>query len=143
MSDARRFELVIDGTTFFCLGFERAEDREAALSGGANASPPRGGDAWVPPWSRKPALPAEPRSRGRPSKDGVIAKALEQLGSALDLQAPLSDRARLILKHLAESEIPAHEIPKRRTVETYLAGLERRNSRKKGRRKSRKKPALA
>jgi hypothetical protein len=120
----RRFRILFDdeGEEIFCLAFDTAQERDAALRGDAPEV------QSVPP-EIEPARP-----RGRPSFDSVIARAVAAL--QLDPAQPLAARSRLVLRHLAERCTDPSEIPGRRTVETFLAGQTRKNSRSKSRRKS-------
>lgn len=135
MTEPYRFQFVTpDGTTLYCVGFEDELEltgllaRRSAYSGvNLSRSPDQAGLDWPPR--------IEPeRPRGRPSFDGMLAEAVRAL--QLDPAQPLANRARTVLRHLAETR-DASEIPSRRKVETFLAGASvRRNSRNKSRRKS-------
>jgi hypothetical protein len=62
----------------------------------------------------------EPHSRGRRSFDGILAAAVSTLETDLADCDSISARARLVLKHLAETH-GADNVPSTRTVTAYLA----------------------
>ena len=118
----RPFELIIDGETRFCAAFETEAERRAALSGDLAPLP-----HVMPP--AQGVKKSAARARGRPSFDVMLAEAVETL--QLNPKHPLAERARAVLRHLAETR-DASEIPSRRTVESFLAGSpSRRNLREK------------
>ena len=128
MTEPRLFEIFFGEETFFCAAWPSHLERDRALSGTHPDTPPP-----------LPASPAdrEPRPRGRPSFDPVIAEAVKQIDPVkLDPSRALATRARDILRRLAATSA---ELPSQRCVETYLAEHareQRNNSRKKSRRKS-------
>lgn len=130
----RRFTLSVEGCEpVHGVLTESADELDALLAGLAD----RGATNASIGVTR---APAQQRPRGRPSFDTALAKAVAQL--SLDASRPLADRARDVLKHLAETAAEPELIPARRTVENYLAEhcavrkKERRKSRNKARRKS-------
>ena len=123
----RLFELVLDGEVSYCVAYESEAERRAVLS--ADLAPHL--HVMAPPHSVKESAAG---ARGRPSFGTILAAAVHAL--QLDRNLPLADRARAVLRHLAETR-SASEIPSRRTVESFLAGSPaRRNSRRKLRKKS-------
>ncbi|MHB8816559.1 MAG: hypothetical protein ACYDAE_25305 [Steroidobacteraceae bacterium] len=128
----RRFKLTFedDGSEFFCAAFESQGAREQALARHAEIQ------AAV---EAPEQIGAEPRPRGRPSYESLIASAVEDLGARLDQRASLAERVRRVLRHLAET-CEASEIPGTRTVERYLA---EQPVRQKARQKSRQNSARA
>jgi hypothetical protein len=86
-----------------------------------------------------PLLPiervAEPH-RGRPSFDRIVAAAIDALGAKLRRKGPAAG-ARMVLHHMAQTCDDPDLLPKRRTVEAFLAA--RKPTRRKERRKERKK----
>ena len=125
----RLFELVLDGEVRYCVAYASDAERCAALHGaGAQSS------RLVDPSASDPVSDSPARPRGRPSFETVLAEAVQTL--QLDTKRPLAERARAVLRYLAETR-DASEIPRRRTVENFLAAAPaRRNSRKKSRKKS-------
>ena len=107
---ARRFKLTFDdGSEFFCAAFESEGAREQAIAG---VSIPA-----IEPFES--AAEEQPRPRGRPSFDAVIAEAVQTL--QLEETSPLAERARCVLKYLAETCSDPADIPNARTVERHLA----------------------
>ena len=115
----RRFRQVMEDADgreceFWCVAFESEAARELAL-GSAIAHEmsrpmPSGSDC------------GEPRPRGRPSKDALIAAAVSALGDEVGEELPLAERRRRVLRYLAAAETDPADIPGRTTVEKYLAG---------------------
>ncbi len=97
---------------FWCVAFESEAARELALGSViaqeiTRPMPPDQGD--------------EPRPRGRPSKAAVIAAAVSALGEELGDAPSLADRGRRVLRYLKDSMTDPEDIPRRSTVESYLA----------------------
>jgi hypothetical protein len=63
----------------------------------------------------------EPQARGRPSYDAMLQAAVKAIGRQLRACSSLSERARLVLKHLAEIH-GAQELPAQSTVRAFLTG---------------------
>ena len=125
--NGRPFEIILDGEVSYCVAYESEAERRAVLSADLVAAPS------VMPGAQGVKESAA-RARGRPSFDVMLTEAVETL--QLNPKQPLAERARAVLKHLAETR-DASEIPRRRTVENFLAAAPaRRNSRKKSRKKS-------
>ncbi len=128
------FEMIIDGEVSWCVAFESEAERRAAMRG----EPPRTCPSQLS--CEAAELPADPRPRGRPSFDSLLDAAVEAVGPELARMSTLADRARHVLKHLAQSCEDPLEIPSRDTVERYLR---QREPRQKGRQKSRQKSEVA
>ena len=105
---AHRFRLELAGETVYGIAFPSESELEAFCAA-------RGLETVRPVTS--PANHPYERPPGRPSFDSVIAAAVAEL--KLDNRASLSDRARLVLRYLAQSHA-AENIPCRRTVTRYL-----------------------
>ena len=110
---AHRFVVTIDGKVQHGLLFESENELEDFLLGRALVGVP--GTSAPPP----PSEPDEAR-QGRPSFDDLIAQAVASLGPKLAAYGSTAERARCVLRLLAATVEPA-DLPKRRTVETFLA----------------------
>jgi hypothetical protein len=128
------FKLEIAGQTVVGVLETESELAPCGLSvHGEQMRAPR--TALVEPAAEAPI--AEPQ-RGRPSFDSTIAEAAEALGAELDACRGPAERARCVLRHLTNTCDPA-SLPRRRTVEAFLAKHwrpVRKKDRKKGRKKS-------
>jgi hypothetical protein len=125
---ARRFRTEIAGVVRVGLEFNSEAELEEFLAGRGLAAEPD---------TTRPLEAAEPQ-RGRPSFDTAIAQAVEALGAELDACRGPAERARCVLRHLTNTCDPA-SLPRRRTVEAFLAKHwqpVRKKERKKGRKKS-------
>ena len=139
MTEPCRFQFVTpDGTTLYCVGFEDELEltgllsrRTVRTSVNLSSSPSAEGLDWPPR--------IEPeRPRGRPSFDAVLGEAVQAL--RLDPAQSLAERARRVLKYLAQTCGDPADIPNARTVERFLAGAP---ARQKSRQKLRQKSARA
>lgn len=129
----RRFELVLDGETSFCVAYASEAEREAALAyavapGISHPAPSDGGDR------------SRPRGPGRPATQrALLEQAAEALGSDLDPTLPLARRRRrrLIEQYLVRAG--AETLPARSTTEEFLTSrLVAENSAEKSPEKSAK-----
>ncbi|MGH7091662.1 MAG: hypothetical protein ACREFQ_22450 [Stellaceae bacterium] len=111
---ARRFRIEMGGEVRVGLLFRTEAELEEFLLLG------RGGLALAAEPHRQAEAPDEPRRAGRPSKDPIIAAAVERLGPRL-LKTELANRVRAVLRDIAAHFGP-DEIPDARTVRRYLAG---------------------
>lgn len=105
-----RFKLELAGQTVYGLAFETEAELEQFCAS-------RGGLQVAQPAAPADPPTAEPRARGRPSFDSMIAAAVKEL--ELDDRESLPVRARQVLQHLALAH-GSEDIPCRRTVTRYL-----------------------
>jgi hypothetical protein len=110
---ARRYRTEINGGVRVVLEFDSDADLDEFL----------GSRGIVLIQAQTPATPIEaghePR-RGRPSFGAVIAAAVTALEAQLAGSDSLSERARLVLRHLAQSHA-AEDLPTVSTVRAFLA----------------------
>ena len=111
---AHRFTLMIAGETMYGIACSSEAELDAFLASKASltTSPPT------------PAIPTpaieEPRSPGRPSHDQRIAAAVQILGRQLRGLSS-TERARKVLRQIAETCEESSDIPGRSTVLRFLA----------------------
>lgn len=125
------FTVIICGLTKYGMAFDTAAELDSFMAG--RQSLPT--SAPAPAAQIEPS--DEPRARGRPSFDAILSAAV----SALDLRdcKNLSDRARRVLKHLAQQTRDAEDIPSMSKVRAFLAADPvARNSARKYARKSKR-----
>ena len=126
----RRFTLEFDGEVFYCAAWplQRERDRAAPVEQGERPAPPS------PPATAP--QPPEPRVRGRRRNfDAVLSDAVGQLGDRLQGLSD-ADQVRLVLWHLAVSDIDPACIPGERTARQFIAQHVGKNVGKKSCKKS-------
>jgi hypothetical protein len=110
----RFFTLTIAGETCYGLAWdsEAARDEFLAARGIVLVDS-------APPTAPSATPPEEVRPPGRPSLNGIIAAAIEELGDQLSADDSNAAQARVVREHLLET-LPPDDVPTDRTVRNYL-----------------------
>jgi hypothetical protein len=113
---ARRFRLEVAGEVKVGLAFDSDVELEEFLAG-------RGlvGTVTEPASAARKQADAEPRPRGRPPFDDVIAAAVTTLGAEIDRVDTLRAAAGLVQRAIAAAGAAPDAVPSTKTIERFLA----------------------